>query len=189
MSRCFLLGFSILFLGLCIVVSCSDEGSNDNEPPIIEIINPEPDTIIETTADTFYIFRARFTDNEGLSSYSIRIYSALLKGDMDTATVKSSLGISPEEGGTDSALYNKAFQYGNIFDKTDTTITVFTGYRVEPMVNRIPTSLGKHWFKVNAIDKNGNVAVDSFAIYVKAPPTLPTPPEEGGEEEEESEII
>jgi len=149
---------------------------NDSEPPAIEIIHPSRDTAIMT--DTVCIFKATFRDNRSLSSYSIKIWNALLEAETDTFTRLHTVFDEndprypkKDENGVfinDSVLFNKAFQSNSIFlDTTEFTVTVHTGYWIDSMAGNLPHSLGKHWFKVTLMDKAGNYSADSFQINVK----------------------
>lgn len=181
MIRNFLLFFTASFIGICIFFSCSKEDDimDDKEPPTVRIIHPERDTTIMT--DSICIFKAEFTDNKSLSSYSIKIWNAVLGAETDTFTLLSTaLSIDnprypPVDETTgnlkDSALFNKAFQQANIFlDTTKYTVTVYNGYWIDSLKGTTPYALGEHWFKVTVIDKAGNYSADSFKIKVIRPP-------------------
>lgn len=167
MIRNTLLFVIISLTGLCIFFACSkNDFDSDEVDPTFQIIHPIPDTIVMT--DTSCVFMAHFADEggAGLSSYAIKVWNARMVHETDTFTRKSTLeGIGENE--PDSAIFNRAFQAGNIFGKSDTTIFLNSGYTINSTgVNNLPILLGKHWFKVTVVDRAGNVAVDSFLIDV-----------------------
>lgn len=166
MIRNTLLFVIMLLTGLCIFFACSkDEFGSDDVVPTFQIIRPIPDVVM---TDSSYSFEARFADEggSGLSSYAIKIWNARMAYETDTFTRKSTLeGIGENEA--DSAIFNKAFQTGNIFGKSDTTIFLNSGYTISSTgVNDFPILLGKHWFKLTVVDRAGKEAVDSFLIDV-----------------------
>lgn len=168
MIRNTLLFIIISLTGLSVFYACSkNEFDDDRDPPKFRIIHPTPDTIVMT--DTGCVFMAHFSDEggSGLSSYAIKIWNTRMEHETDTFTRKSTLeGLGEDK--SDSAVFNKAFQTGNIFGKTDTIIFLNSGYNISSRgTNNLPILLGKHWFKLTVVDRAGNVAVDSFHIYVK----------------------
>jgi hypothetical protein len=68
--------FSILCLmAICVltVVSCKDDG--DTLKPVIRLIEPEEDAILQIGGEHGVHFEAEFEDNEMLASYKVNIHS------------------------------------------------------------------------------------------------------------------
>lgn len=143
---------AILVVG--VLFSCSDIGDDDRTPPTIEVWSPSADTLIYVTRDNdtvFPIFRARFTDDVALSSYTFRIRHG-----------RDSLQVAP---GDTSAYFYKNYQSVSIFDTTRTTITQL--FRIDSLVKATPTGgtsrtypiwEGEYQLEASVTDKQGNVA-------------------------------
>lgn len=156
----------LFLLSACITMySCSKENS-DNVKPTLEILSVKEGDIFYT--DSIYGLKAHFTDNEALSSYSIKIWNSRLDNSNDTTTLKS---IKEGGMGADSAFFNKAFQSANIFNKKDTTINIFNAFYIDSVLSvsnrNYPILLGEHFFKVTVVDQAGNLNADSLKIIIK----------------------
>ncbi len=173
MTKNILLIFLTSFIGTCILFSCTKTDSDEN-PPVIEFYSMDSLNQLKSGdiiyVDSLYQFRSIFRDNEGLSSYSIKIWSAIMENEKDTFTLKSSIKPLLEEE-PDSAIYNTAFQDNNIFGIKDTSVTVYTSIKINPTKSagnqQLPILLGDHYFKVTLMDMSGQVTKDSLLIYLK----------------------
>lgn len=182
MIKNILLFIIVSLVGISIFIACTkDEFSSDRTAPTIEIFHPSRDTVIMT--DTSSVFKARFRDEggSGLSAYSIQIWNALMPHATDTFTLKSTLLKSMIKDSLlldsinllpDSAIFNKAFQNARISGEpgrpmNDTTVFFNNGFKIDSLgTKNLHIALGKHWFRVSAIDRAGNMTVDSFLIDV-----------------------
>jgi hypothetical protein len=161
MSKNILSTFILLFVATSFFYSCS-KVDDDNEKPLVEILLPQKNTDIPL--DSFYIFKAHFKDNEGLSSYFIQISNPNAKNNRvirdTTKTIK------------DSLIYlDQIFQRANIFGTKDTVISHdFYLDTISTYKNSThPTCLGKYEFKVVVVDMAGNRDSSSWEINVVAP--------------------
>lgn len=184
MSKNILLSVLASFIAICVLFSCSKVDS-DNTYPVIEYVsldskNPlKPGDIMYT--DSIYLLTTRFRDAEGLSSYSIQIWSAMMKSSTDTFTLKSSIVPLPE-GTPDSAIFNKAFQESNIWGIKDSSVTVFTNVKIDSEITaankkKLPVVLGDYYLKVTVIDTHGHATRDSILIKVEPKPEEKSPVE------------
>lgn len=154
------------FISANLFFSCSKIDDGDHTPPTIQVFSPIADTIIHVYRDTdtiFPVFRARFTDDTGLSSYTFRI----LHG-RDT--------ISSLAPGDTSAYLYKSFQSVSIFDTTEVTISqIFIVDSLTTVVSltdntskTLPIWEGRYNLAASVVDMQGNVThADTIPIYIK----------------------
>lgn len=176
MTKNILLSICISFIGICLFFACTKE-ENDSAYPVIEFVSLDSLTPLKSGdvmyTDSPYVVRSTFRDADELSSYSIRIWSALLKNSSDTFTLKSS--IEPlKDGEPDSAIFNRAFQDNNIWGIKDSSVTVLTSVKIDSAITaggkRMSVSLGSYYLKVTVVGKTGNMTKDSFLIDVRTKP-------------------
>lgn len=150
-------------IGVNLFFSCSKIDDNDNTPPTIEVFSPVTDTLIHVYRDTdtiFPIFRARFTDDTALSSYTFRIRHE-----------KDSNNIAP---GDTSAYFYKNYQSVSIFDTTQ--ITISQTFRIDSLTTvtvagtskTLPIWEGVYQLDASVVDIQGNVThAAPIPIYIK----------------------
>ncbi len=153
----FVLIISIL-IGVNLFFSCTPVDDGDHTPPTIEVFSPVANTLIHVTAqnDTLFpIFKARFTDDVGLSSYTFRIRHE-----------KDSISTAP--GGT-TAYFYKNYQGVSIFDSTQ--VTIVQTFRIDSVITvttkatstststskTYPIWEGVYQLDVSVVDKQRNV--------------------------------
>lgn len=153
------------FMSVNLFFSCSKIDDNDNTPPTIKVFAPIADTLIHVyrVSDTIFpVFKARFTDNMALSSYTFRI----LHGN-DTIGC-----LAP--GDTSAYLY-KSYQSVSIFDTTEVSISQI--FRIDSLTTvqladktskTVPIWEGMYNLVASVVDMQGNVThAAPIPIYIK----------------------
>lgn len=153
-----------IFIGVNLFFSCTKIDDNDHTPPTIEVLSPIPDTVIYVTSDTdtlFPIFRARFTDDIALSSYTFKIQHE-----------KDSINSLTPDGS--AAYFYRNYQSASIFDTTQITISqIFTidslmSVTVDRTTKSYPIWEGIYQLHASVVDKQGNVATFApIPIFIK----------------------
>lgn len=147
-------------------VSCDDSSSNDKTPPkVVEVKTPQDGDILYLTRDDNR-FVASFTDDEGISSYMVKIETSKPNENEDSLYMKYRKGWSPtiylakEVSADHNITLGDRQQHDSI--KTST-------YPIIP---------GDYKFKVYCMDMAGNI--DSLIRDVKVlyPPKTEEPEEE-----------
>lgn len=157
------------FGGINVFYSCTKVEHDSEKPKIVSIDSPLVNQ--ELYLDSFSVFKAKFTDNKSLSSYSIKISDPALK---DTLVVKD-----PNGGDNDSlAVLNDNFQQVSIFGKTEAEVSHnFYLPRVKTVRGRqYKVKTGTYQFKVIVADTGGNSDSTAFDVEVVPAIVIVTPP-------------
>lgn len=146
-----------LFGGLSIFYSCTKIEHDNEAPKIVSIDSPVVDQ--KLYLDSFAIFKATFSDNNSLSSYSIKIWDPALK---DTLVVKN------PAGGDSLAILNDNFQKVPIFGLTN--VDVRHDFYLPPVKTvrgkQYKVRTGVYRFKVVVADTDGNRDSTEFNVQV-----------------------
>lgn len=168
MNRNIVLSVFLFYIGISVFFSCSKEESDDN-PPAINSISLKQGDIIFT--DSSYYLLVDFSDDKGLSSYSIQIRHKDYSQDSLTMVV------TEQDTTYTTAYFNRNFQVVNIFDSLAFRDTIRNAFKIDPQLSvnsvRYSVAVGDHYFKLTLVDKGGNTAIDSFLINVARKPQNP----------------
>lgn len=104
--------FSLL-VGLSIFYSCTKVEHDNEAPKIVSIDSPVVNQ--ELYLDSFAIFKAKFTDNNGLSSYTMKIWDPALN---DTLVIRNPAGDEKDS----LVVLNRNFQQTSIFGLTEADV-------------------------------------------------------------------
>lgn len=155
-----------LFFSINIFLSCSKVDDGDHTAPTIEVFSPVKDDILYVYRETDgvpSVFKARFTDDTALSSYTFRILH-----DKDT--------ISRLAPGDTTAYIYRNYQSVSIFDTTEVTIS--HAFRIDSLVSVVnkddkgsrsyPIWEGKYNLVASVVDKHGNMtSFDTIPVFIR----------------------
>nr|WP_297161543.1 DUF4625 domain-containing protein [uncultured Dysgonomonas sp.] len=152
-----------LFTGSSIFCSCTKLEDNDHTPPTIDVFLPTANDTLYVYRETdtiFPIFKARFTDDTALSSYTFRIRHG-----------KDSIRLAP---GDTTAYFFRNYQSVSIFDSTEVTISqIFIvdslmAVTVDGSSKTYPIWEGLYQLDASVVDMQGNVArFDPIPVFIK----------------------
>lgn len=152
-----------LFTGSSIFCSCTKLEDNDHTPPTIDVFLPTANDTLYVYRETdtiFPIFKARFTDDTALSSYTFRIRHG-----------KDSIRLA---SGDTTAYFFRNYQSVSIFDSTEVTISqIFIvdslmAVTVDGSSKTYPIWEGLYQLDASVVDMQGNVArFDPIPVFIK----------------------
>ncbi len=152
-----------LFIGASVFFSCTKIDDSDHTPPTIDVFSPVADDTLYVYRETdtvFPIFKARFTDDTALSSYTFRIRHG-----------KDSISLAP--GDTTAYVYRN-YQSVSIFDSTEVTISQI--FRIDSLMTvtidgtskTVPIWEGVYQLDASVVDMQGNIAkFNPIPVFIK----------------------